>query len=125
MDTSWADELLSDAHAVVVELMATADDDLPGLAERVRDWRRTVHEEARALTDTDLADTLAEATLSLLARVEGASAEHRHLASVAARYFVSAEDGDDDLASPFGFDDDLEVFNAVALRVAPDLVVAG
>ena len=35
----------------------------------------------------------------------------------AARYFVLALDGDDDLASPFGFDDDIEVFNVVAKHV--------
>lgn len=125
MDTSWTDELLSDAQAVVVQLLATVDDDLPALAERVRDWRDTVHREARPQTDTELADTLADATLSLLARVAHASLEERHLASVAARYFVSPDDADDDLASPFGFDDDVEVFNAVALRIAPDLVVTG
>ena len=125
MDTDWAAELLSDAHAVVVELLATPDDDLEGLAAQVRDWRETVHRVARPLTDTALSDTLAEANLSLLARVGGGPSEHRLLASVAARYYVSAEDGDDDLSSPFGFDDDLEVFNAVALRIAPDLVVAG
>jgi hypothetical protein len=125
VDEGWTSELLSDAAAVVASLVAHPDDDLAALAAQVQDWRAVVHQRARPLTDLALADALADATLALLARVAGAAPEQRRLVSIAARYFVSADDADDDLASPFGFHDDLEVFNAVARQVAPDLVLPG
>ena len=53
------------------------------------------------------------ATLALLDRTAAEGPRARRLAQVAARYFVLQDDGDDDLSSPFGFDDDIEVFNAV------------
>jgi len=51
--------------------------------------------------------------------------ESRRLIQVACRYFVETEDREGDLASVFGFDDDAEVLNAVAVKLGrPDLVVS-
>lgn len=51
--------------------------------------------------------------------------ESRRLIQVACRYFVETEDGEGDLESVFGFDDDAEVLNAVVMKVGrSDLVVS-
>lgn len=125
MDADWTDELLSDAREVVVQLLQHPMDDFDALAEQVTAYREHVHKAARFATDVALADTLVTASLDLLNRATDASWDDRHAVSVAVRYFVHQDDGDDDLASPFGFDDDVEVFNAVASRLAPELVIAG
>ena len=50
--------------------------------------------------------------------------EERHWVQIAVLYFVLDDDGDDDLASPFGFDDDAEVFNAVCRAIGhPDRIL--
>jgi hypothetical protein len=115
---------LSDTQEVVAELLAEPAEDLRALAGEVAAYRARIHRDAGAVTDVELADRLADATIALLRQVEGAPAEARHIASVAARYFVREDDGESDLASIFGFDDDVEVFNAAAARLAPGLVIA-
>ena len=51
--------------------------------------------------------------------------ESRRLTQLACRYFVETEDREGDLGSVFGFDDDAEVLNAVAMKLGrPDLVVS-
>lgn len=125
MDADWTDDLLSDAREVVIALMASPMDDFEALAAEVAAYHEHVHRAARFVTDLHLADTLVTASLDLLQRASDASDEERRAVSVAVRYFVSPNDADDDLASPFGFDDDVEVFNAVASRFAPELVIVG
>ncbi len=50
--------------------------------------------------------------------------DHRRLVQAACRYFVLDEDGDDDFDTGSGFDDDTDVFNAVAEEVGrSDLVI--
>ena len=118
MDLEWTDELLSDSREVVEALVETTLPEFDRLVDEVLDYQERLHAAARPLTDLDLADELVARTLLLL-RAAG-TPEHRELASVAARYLLHEEE--DDLGNPYGFDDDLEVFNAVARRVAPDLV---
>ena len=125
MDADWTQELLSDAREVVYELLASPADDFDALSAEVTAYQAHVHRAARFATDLDLADALATATLGLLSRAADAPEDDRRAISVAARYFVHRGDADDDLVSPFGFDDDVEVFNAVASRLAPDLVITG
>lgn len=43
-----------------------------------------------------------------------------HVAQVAIRYVVLDDDADGDCDSPYGFDDDVEVFNAVAAHLGLD-----
>ena len=66
--------------------------------------------------DLDTALMLAKGCQALLGQV-GAAPEERLLAQVAVRYVVLDEDADGDCDSPYGFDDDVEVFNAVALHL--------
>lgn len=125
MDADWTDDLLSDAREVVFALMASPMDDFDALAAEVHAYGAHVHRAARFVTDLELADALVSASIDLLARASDADDADRHAVSVAVRYFVHPNDGDADLASPFGFDDDVEVFNAVASRFAPELVIRG
>ncbi|MEQ1570268.1 MAG: hypothetical protein ABMA64_31830 [Myxococcota bacterium] len=120
MDLDWLEELLSDTRASVMELLTLPMEDVDALILQVRDRRRSIYEGAKPLTDLALADALSEATVDLLQRT-AAREDHRRLAAVAARYFASDPGGD--LASPYGFDDDVEVFNAIAVRLAPELVL--
>ncbi len=120
----WTSELLSDSREIVTGLLTEPMGDLEVLAEEVAAYRARIHREARPSTDVELADQLAEATLALLRRVDGVSADERRIAWVAATYFVREHDGESDLGSLFGFDDDVEVFNAAASRLAPELVLA-
>lgn len=124
----WTLDLLSDTREVVLELLRAKNDltpDLGALAERVVAYRDQVHAKARVMTDVELADTLTDATLDLLAQAARGPSDVQRLASVAARYFVHEADPDHEsqLASPYGFDDDVEVFNAIAARIAPNLVL--
>lgn len=121
----WWDELLSDSRQVVEELWREPLHDAEALRAEVVAYRAHVHAAARPATDLGLADRLAEATVALLGETAAATARARRLAQVAARYFVRGDDGEDDLTSPFGFDDDLEVFNAVVAALgAPERALA-
>jgi hypothetical protein len=119
MDLEWTDELLSDSREVVEALAEATAPDFDGLVAEVLDYRDRIHAAARPLTDLELADELVVRTIHLLRAAR--TAEQRELAGLAARYLLHEED--DDLGNPYGFDDDLEVFNAVASRVAPELVL--
>ena len=123
MDLDWTLDLLSDAQEIVAELLAEPVEDLEALAAEVAAYRARIRRDAGGATDVELADRLAGATIALLHRVGDAPADARRIASVAARYFVREDDGESDLASIFGFDDDVEVFNAAAARLAPELVI--
>lgn len=110
LDTTWVDALLSDTRAVVTDLLREpliADDTLRA---EVRAYKSAI--EAAPAADHELGLALVEGACKLLDAVTNPRA-HR-LVQVAVRYFVMDDDGDDDLASAFGFDDDVEVFNAVA-----------
>ncbi|MEQ1505562.1 MAG: hypothetical protein ABMB14_25235 [Myxococcota bacterium] len=124
MDLGWADELLSDTRETVAAIAELRVTDLEDLARQVIAYRTHVQQNARPMTDVETSDTLADAILALLDRAADRSDDDRALAAVAARYYVYDADADDDLASPFGFDDDREVFDAVAARIAPELVIA-
>src|SRR5687768_280711 len=125
MELDWTEELLSDSQEYVVELWDEPVADLRTLSVEVMAYRERIHREGQLSADVALADRLVEGTVALLDRVAAAPAEHRRMASVAARYFLREQDGASDLASIFGFDDDVEVFNAAAARIAPDLVIMG
>ena len=73
---------------------------------------------ANEFIDLRIARKCAEACKALLAQLSDDSPqEHRGLVQAAARYFVLDEDGDGDLTSMIGFDDDAEVINAVATHL--------
>lgn len=122
---SWYQELLSDSRDVVSRLLGERLQDVEALRAQVEQHHVHVRHDAGPLTDLDAAAALHEATLSLLDRTSDASVRVRRLAQVAVRYFVLQDDGDDDLHSPYGFDDDVEVFNAVVRAIGqPELEIS-
>jgi len=108
------DELLSDSRSVVRGLLQEEPWALPNLARLLDGYERSLHRDARPTTDLDTADALLAGCRALLQAIGPTPApDAAHLTHVAVRYFVLEEDGDGDQSSPFGFDDDVEVFNAV------------
>ncbi len=120
------DELLSDTRPVVEKLLLepahsaetlrasldTFDAELPNAADH-------------PLVDEHTALRLSTACRALLDRVD-ADPERLRLAQVAVRYLVLGEDADSDTDSPFGFDDDVEVYNAVCGYLGhADLLIEG
>jgi hypothetical protein len=123
MDLDWVEDLLSDAREGVLAIAGEAPRDFEQLEAEVVAYREHLHRAAHPLTDLETVDSLTVATLSLLAEARTRAEPERGLASLAARYFVQRSTDPDDLPSPFGFDDEVEVFNAVAARLAPALVI--
>jgi hypothetical protein len=115
----WVDELLSDTRSVVHELLDEPLLPLASLDRAVGEYRQAI-EDARS-ADQELGLALVEGASALL--TSAICADTHRLVQVAVRYFVMDDDGDDDLASPFGFDDDVEVFNAVATVLGRDELV--
>lgn len=113
MNAPWYEALLSDARDVVGQLLDEQLVPSDALREEVERYHAHVVADAGPMTDVQSADALRAATLSLLEQTSAAPEHRRRLAQVAARYFVLENDGEDDLRSPYGFDDDVEVFNAV------------
>lgn len=87
---------------------------------------KEVHEHAEAAKAASrfspvhipIARTLGDGLETLLKSISDQTPdEHRRLIQAAGRYFVDSEDESPDMESPFGFHDDAEVFNAVAIAV--------
>lgn len=78
------------------------------------------------LVDEELAETIGARAQELLERVlaDYEEEDHRYV-QACVRYFIMRHDDEDDLESPAGFDDDLEVFNAVASYLGHDDLVIG
>lgn len=80
--------------------------------------------ESREFVDVDLAARVAAGLLAMLDGLGFDTSEvHRRAVYGAARYFALHDDGYPDLDSVTGFDDDAEVFNAVARFVGRDDLV--
>lgn len=109
---TWLDALLSDSRAVVERLLREPQVELESLREEVLGYRQLI-EAAGPVADQEVGAWLVDGALALMDAVKGDTPERQRLAQVAVHYFVLDDDGDDDLASPFGLDDDVEVFNAV------------
>jgi hypothetical protein len=93
----------------------TASDELPGLRLRVAGHLAWVRAQTDVFPSVDV-DTAAQiaATLGqLLDEPDAYGADERALLRGAVDYFVMRDDGEDDLRSPIGFDDDARVVNAV------------
>ncbi len=114
--SDW-NELLSDARQALTALEAGPElalEDLESQVEHYLDW---LQQQAGPVTDLFQARRLAEANARLLRRARTLGSGDRRLAVLASRYFVTPSDGEDDLLSPFGFDDDVEVYNLVVSRL--------
>lgn len=117
MNVDWLQELLSDSREVVTSLLREPLYPLEDLREQVASYGLRI-DAAGPFADLELGRALVQRALALIdAIAAGATEVQRRLAQVAVRYFVLDEDGDDDLASAFGFDDDVEVFNVVVQRL--------
>lgn len=123
---------------------------IPGIpAESFIDWAKLCEEDLRPLAqlkseveayaehvkqtaetgqfvDLRTAEGIAASSMILLSRLGSAPSTREHrLAQAAIRYFILEEDGEGDLNSVCGFDDDAEVMNAVLVELGHnDLCVA-
>jgi len=106
--------LLSDARQVVAMLLTEAPLSVDRLTTCLDDYEVEMSGPVHPLADLETASSLLEGCRRLLEALGPSPNRIEHLfAHVAVRYFVLDDDGDDDQASPFGYDDDVEVFNAV------------
>lgn len=109
----WAGELLSDSKTVVVKLMREPLISPEELRLRTEGHLDELTRKASLLTDVPLARAIADRLLQMLADLKTpVDPTHHRMIQVAVRYFEL--EPEEDLASPFGLDDDLEVMNAVA-----------
>ena len=97
------------------------------LREDVRAYQSAITDEAtrNVLLDASLALDIGDGCLELLdLAAAGAPPDLQRLVQVAVRYFVLDDDGDADMASFLGFEDDAQVFNIVARFLGrEDLIV--
>lgn len=70
------------------------------------------------------ADLIERKCLAMIGKLEGADERTCRLVQSAVLYFVKQDDAEDDIRSPAGFDDDLEVVEAVARELEFDDVLA-
>lgn len=90
------------------------------ICEQVRDYVKEVESRGDAFHDADLAKRIGEGCCALAKAVDEANLPH---VKAAALYLIDEDDAEDD-DSPFGFDDDMQVFNAVAVYLdRKDLVL--
>ena len=106
-----------EAAAIFAALCEEEPRPVAALAEEVRAYLAHVTRSAgrgATLIDLESAEELARASLALLGAMGAATpAEERRLVQAAVRYFVIEEDALGDLGSITGFDEDIEVMNAV------------
>lgn len=120
-------KLPRDARGPFRELLEKPARDLPMLRRQVEAYREYVHEHYREneFIDIVLVDALADASLALLDKMiaggDAANPREKLLAQAAVRYFVETEDGDHDLATPIGFEDDAQVMRMVLEALAMDV----
>ena len=116
-------ELLSDTRLVIRRLLAEPPCDPAVLRQELElgGSRYRSLDPSQVMADLRLARAIEGRCREWLDGWATLDARARKLAQVALRYFVLEDDGDGDLTSAFGFDDDLEVVNAVsrALGQAP------
>ena len=117
-----------EAMEVYTELLDAPLMDLEDLIERVMSYRDRLAgdlAEAAEFVDEELAQTLVARSLAMLERIAAEYDEEAHrIGQAAALYFLAEEESEEDLGSAVGFDDDREIFNAVALELGfSDLVI--
>lgn len=109
-------ELLSDTRLVIRKLLAEPLCDAATLRRELDlgGSRYRGLDPNEVMADLALARAIEQRCAEWLDGWEALDPRSRKLAQVALRYFVLEDDGDGDLTSAFGFDDDLEVVNAVS-----------
>lgn len=112
-------ELLSDTRQVVRRLLTEPLED-PEVLRKLLDIGGARYRDLdpdRVVADLVLARAIETRCHEWLDGWGALDARARRLAQVALRYFVLEDDGDGDLTSAFGFDDDLEVVEAVSRAI--------
>jgi hypothetical protein len=115
------------ARAIVESLQAEPLLPIPTLRAQIERHLRELREGAvhNEFLDLDLAEQLAVSCRALLDGLgDSPPPRHHRLTQIAVRYFILDEDGESDLTSLLGLEDDAEVLNAVCLALGrPDLEV--
>lgn len=108
-------DLLSDARTVVRRLMDEPPSTVDELSGELVRFEATVRAHATDLSraDWETGLSLVARARALLSRWEALDHRGRRRVQVAVRYLTMEDDGDRDLTSAFGFDDDEEVLDAV------------
>jgi hypothetical protein len=107
------------------ELLDQPADPVPALRAEVERYIATVQQIGRVvkLLDLSAAERLAEVSIALL---DGLTEQHppeaRLLVNAGVRYFVREED-DEEITGVLGFDDDVQVLNAVSRVIGRDDLV--
>jgi hypothetical protein len=94
---------------------------LEELIEQLLEYREEIMAEISAsveFVDDELVQALTSRSIELLERIANNYDEeaHRH-AQASVRYLMEDYDDDEDLGSVVGFDDDMEIFNAVVVEL--------
>ena len=117
------DVLLSDTRAVVERMLTQPAATPEALRAALLEFDTAIATfKNRELVDIETAQRLSVGCKALLAAVDERS-ESYFLAQIAVRYVVLDGDADGDTDGPFGFDDDVEVFNAIAEHLGHHHVV--
>ncbi len=128
MDDSFLEALPVEVRPLVEKLMREPLVPPNELRRELKNHEQQVDRAAarRADLDVHLAQCIGESCVVLLdALGPDAPEASRRLTQLACRYLIETEDGEGDLGSAFGFDDDAEVLNAVVRkRGRLDLVVS-
>ncbi len=125
--TSRVLESLPDrSRAVLENLLENPQSGRENLLERVRDYLASLEEQQASAERLDLktARLVGRKCTSLLEKASADDEDAKKLIEAAVVYFVEYDDGDHDFHSPTGFDDDLEVIDAVARELGFAEVVA-
>ncbi len=125
--TSRVLESLPDrSRAVFGNLLENPQSGRENLLERVRDYLESLEEQQARAERLDLktARLLGRKCIDMLEKTSADDEEGEKLIEAAVVYFVEYDDGEHDFHSPFGFDDDLEVVDAVARELGFTDVVA-
>ncbi|MEQ1507340.1 MAG: hypothetical protein ABMB14_34245 [Myxococcota bacterium] len=123
-------DLLSDTRRVVRELLdqpladpAIVRAELAAAADAIRD--HGVDDDAPGPADLGLGRSIARRCAELLDRWDQCAPRDQKRIQAAVRYFADRDDANDDQRSAFGFDDDLEVINAVSRAIGLSPVELG
>ena len=96
--------------------------EVDALTKRVKTYAASVGSHVGRVEVVDLwtAGLVERKCLALIAKIDGSASAERPFIQAAVLYFISEEDAEDDIDSPFGFEDDLAVADTVARELGFD-----
>jgi hypothetical protein len=115
------------SQALTTTLLAAQPKGKEELISALNQYATVIEQAAQQRDDLDvnLADCIGQSCITLLnENWDRAGDEVQQLIQLACEYYMEEEDGDGDLNSVYGFDDDALVLNAIAESIGrPDLSV--